>query len=89
MDNIKFEIPVTVKADAVGGLQTLRTARDASDYLLNQWQAKRSEKHRAALQACSDARSGSKPMIVARRALVAALREAGVFVDEKTLGIGT
>lgn len=83
MENNTFETPVTVKVDSAGTLLTLRTARETSDFLLNRWPGKRSEKHRAALQACSDVNLRSKPAIGARRAFVAAAREAGVFVDEK------
>lgn len=85
MDNNKFETPVTIKSDEAGTLLTLKNARDGIDFLMNRWQGKRTEKHRAALQACSDVIDGNKPAIGARRALVAAAREAGVFVDEKTL----
>lgn len=83
MQNNKFDTPVTVRVDPAGTLLTLRTARESSEFLLNKWPGKRSEKHRAALQACSDVDAGSKPVIGARRAFVAAAREAGVFVDEK------
>jgi len=81
----RFEIPVTVKADGAGGLLALRTVEQASDFLLNRWQSKRTEKHRTALQACLDVVDGGKPEIVARRAVVAAVREAGLFVDEKSI----
>lgn len=81
----RFEIPVTVKADAAGRLLALRTVEEASDFLLNRWQSKRTEKHRTALQACSDVINGGKPEIVARRAVVAAMREAGLFLDEKSI----
>lgn len=83
MENNRFENPITVKVDQVGTLLSLRTAREASDFLLNRWPGKRSEKHRAALQACSDVNEGSKPAIGARRAIVAAAREAGVLFDKK------
>lgn len=83
MEKDQFDTSVTVKADAAGTLLTLRTARDTSDFLLNRWPGKRTEKHRAALQACSDVQSGGKPPIGARRAFVAAAREAGVFTDQK------
>ncbi|PSJ59377.1 DUF982 domain-containing protein [Pseudaminobacter soli (ex Li et al. 2025)] len=83
MENNRFENPITVRADATGTLLTLRTAREASDFLLNRWPGKRSDKHRAALQACSDVNLGNKPVIGARRAFVAAAREAGIFFDEK------
>jgi hypothetical protein len=82
MEKDQFDTPVTVKADAAGTLLTLRTARDTSDFLLNRWPGKRSEKHRAALQACSDVQNGKPPM-AARRAFVAAAREAGVFTEQK------
>ena len=84
MEKDQFDTPVTVKIDATGSLLTLRTARDTSDFLLNRWPGKRTEKHRAAIQACSDVRNGDKPPIGARRAFVAAAREAGVFADPKT-----
>ena len=84
MENNRYEIPVTVKADSAGAILTLRTARETSDFLLNKWPGKRSEKHRAALQACSDALAGDKPVMNARRAFVAAAREANVFVSEKS-----
>ncbi len=79
----QFDTPVTVRVDATGGVLTLRTARETSDFLLNRWPGKRTEKHRAALQACSDVQNGGKPPIGARRAFVAAAREAGVFADQK------
>ncbi|MER8783006.1 DUF982 domain-containing protein [Mesorhizobium sp. M1006] len=50
MENNRFDTPVTVKG-AAGSNQLLRTAREASDYLLNNWPGKRSPKHREALQA--------------------------------------
>lgn len=83
MEKYQFDTPITVKVDEVGGLLTLRTARDTSDFLLNRWPGKRTEKHRAALQACSDVQNAGKPAMGARRAFVAAAREAGVYVDQK------
>eukprot|EP01035_Chromulina_nebulosa_P038570 gene38570-52108_t len=75
MENNRFETPVTVKSVTAGSTQLLRTAREASDYLLNSWPGKRSPKHRAALQACHDALAGDKPAMNARRAFIAAARE--------------
>lgn len=83
MENNKFETPVTVKTDPAGTPLVLHTARQASEFLLNSWPGKRSEKHRAALQACSDAIAGNKPAMAARRAFVAAAREASIFVNDK------
>lgn len=84
MENNRFETPVTVKADTAGEILLLRSAKDASDYLLNKWPGKRSPKHRAALQACHDAMAGDKPAMNARRAFVAAAREVDVLVTDKT-----
>jgi hypothetical protein len=83
MEKDQFDTPVIVKVEATGALLTLRNARDTSDFLLNKWPGKRTEKHRAALQACSDVQNAGKPPIGARRAFVAAAREAGVFTDAK------
>ena len=44
---------------------------------------KRGPKHREALQACSDVIAGNKPSMTARRAFIAAAREASVFVSDK------
>jgi hypothetical protein len=83
MEKDQFDTPIAVKVDATGVLLTLLTARDTSDFLLNRWPGKRTEKHRAALQASMDVQSGGKPPIGARRAFIAAAREAGVFADPK------
>jgi uncharacterized protein DUF982 len=83
MENNRFETPVTVKSTTAGGTLVLRTAREASDYLLNNWPGKRSPKHRAALQACHDALAGDKPAMIAKRAFIAAAREVDVFVSDK------
>jgi hypothetical protein len=88
MEKDQFDTPIVVKIDATGALLTLRNTRDASDFLLNRWPGKRTEKHRAALQACSDVRTAGKPPIGARRAFVAAAREAGVFTDQKATAAG-
>lgn len=83
MENTKFDQPVTVKGGAESTVLALRGPRDAANFLLNGWLGKRTEKHRAALQACSDVIDRGKPAMVARRAVVAAVREAGVLIDEK------
>ena len=76
----RFEEPLTVKSPLTGSPQLLRTAQEASQFLLSQWPGKKSEKYRAALQACHDAAAGNKPAMAARRAFLAAGREADVLV---------
>jgi hypothetical protein len=84
MENNRFDTPVAVKSDTAGTILLLRSAKEASDFLLNSWPGKRSPKHRAALQACHDAMAGDKPAMNARRAFIAAAREVDVFVNDKT-----
>lgn len=83
MQNDRFEMPIAVKSGSVDGEQLLRTAQEASQFLLTNWPGKRSPKYRAALQACHDAVSGEKPAMNARRAFVAAGREADVLAKDK------
>lgn len=80
MHNDRFDDPITVRSPLTGASQLLRTAKEASDFLLSQWPGKKSERYRAALQACHDASAGDKPPMTARRAFVAAGREADVLV---------
>lgn len=80
-DNPKFESPVTVFTDPAGGKATIGDIGACSHFLLRNWPSKRSDKRRAALQACSDVSSGKRPPEIARRAFVAAAREAGILVS--------
>jgi hypothetical protein len=84
MSNTRFDVPVAVKFGSPVQEKVLRTAQDASDFLLNSWPGKRSPKHREALQACHDAIAGAKPIMSARRAFLAVAREAGVTVAAGT-----
>ena len=86
MQNDRFETPVAVRSEATGAATLLRTAQEASNFLLSQWPGKRSEKYRAALQACHDAVAGDKSAIAARRAFLAAGREADVLVKDGANG---
>lgn len=80
MSNDRFEVPVAVKFGSPVQEILLRTATDASGFLLNNWPGKRTPKHRAALQACHDATSGDKPAMNARRAFLAAAREVDITI---------
>mgnify|MGYP001217446471 CR=1 FL=1 len=82
MQSDRFEVPIAVKDERAGSVIVLNSARDAYGFLLNSWKGKRSDKHRTALQACSDAMNGVKPNTNARRALVAAAREANIYVAD-------
>lgn len=80
MQNNRFETPIVVRTSVAGVTKSLGTAREASDFLLSAWPSKRSPKHREALQACHDAVEGIKPAMHARRAFLAAAREADILL---------
>ena len=86
MQNDRFDTPITVRSGATGPATLLRTAREASDFLLGQWPGKKTERYRAALQACHDAVAGDKPAMTARRAFLAAGREADVLLKDSANG---
>lgn len=86
MQNDRFETPIAVKASSAVGEQLLRTAQEASQFLLTSWPGKKSPKYRAALQACYDTMSGERSAMNARRAFIAAGREADVLVKDGALG---
>ncbi|TPK90637.1 DUF982 domain-containing protein [Mesorhizobium sp. B2-4-16] len=81
MANEKFDQPVTVVTELTGGGQeTIADAVACLDFLLRRWRGKRSEKHRAAIQACADTNSGRRPASFARKAFIVAAREAAILV---------
>jgi hypothetical protein len=80
MANEKFDQSVTVLADPAGGQETIGDATACLDFLLRRWRGKRSDKHRAAIQACTDTNSGRRPASFARKAFIAAAREAAILV---------
>ncbi|MCG7508278.1 DUF982 domain-containing protein [Mesorhizobium retamae] len=80
MEKQKFDPPVTVRADPATAQETIGDATGGLDFLIKRWRGKRGDKHRAALQACSDADSGRRPASHARKAFIAAAREAGILV---------
>ena len=67
MENNRFEIPVTVKSSTAGATQLVRSAKEASDYLLTGWTGKRSQKHRVALQAWAEAARDPEIMAIYQR----------------------
>ena len=84
MQQQRFDVPLTVKFGSPEQQTILRSAQDASDFLLNNWPGKRSPKHRAALQACHAVIDAGKPAMTARRAFLAAAREVDIVVSDMT-----
>jgi hypothetical protein len=82
MENPRFDNVITVRTDPAGGSITLADIAACTSFLLREWPGKRGDKHRAALQACSDASTGRKSADSARRAFVQAAREAGILINQ-------
>ncbi|MBZ9861653.1 DUF982 domain-containing protein [Mesorhizobium sp. CA12] len=80
MANEKFDQSVTIIVDPAGGREAIGDAAACLDFLLRRWRGKRSDKHRAAIQACTDVNSGRRPASFARKAFIAAAREAAILV---------
>jgi hypothetical protein len=75
---------VTIKSPRTGRLLIVRSVRDAMTVLTQYWSRRKSEKHTIACQACRDALDESGSVENARTAFVAAAREAGIHVTERT-----
>ena len=79
MENPKFDAPAAVLTAGNEEL-SIQDVRACTDFLLKKWPGRRGDKHREALQACSDVSDGKKPAAIARRAFTAAARDAGVLL---------
>jgi hypothetical protein len=82
MEKTRFEAPVILSGGEMESSNPVSTASEAMQCLLKTWPGKRGPKHREAVQACHDALTGSKPTTSARRAFVAAAKEAGVLLSK-------
>jgi uncharacterized protein DUF982 len=78
---MSFEPPIIVRVDPSDEESIIRTPHECLNFLLSRWRGKRNDKHRAAVQACSDAADGRKPLATARRAFLAAARDGGVLIS--------
>ena len=78
MRNESFDVPVTVETDRE--LAVTDTVQ-AAEMLLEAWpQDRRGPKYRAALRACMDVLEQRRAVAGARKAFIAAAKEAHVFV---------
>lgn len=81
MKDRRFHRAVVVTG-ASGRFRYVLSAADAGRVLLREWPAEQGRKHTAACNAVLDVLKGNKPPSHARRAFVAASREAGILSDE-------
>jgi hypothetical protein len=76
MRNEPFEAPVRIRTMKSGRYRVLNDTAEAALFLVDQWPEARGPKYRSALKAMMDAMEGRKAVTSARRALIAAAREA-------------
>lgn len=77
-----FHRPVTVQTGRLDRERVVASTRDAAAVLLKDWPLADSAKRTKAMAACLSVIRGEKPPSVARRAFVAAAREAKVLVED-------
>lgn len=77
-----FHRPVTVQTGRLDRERVVTSTRDAAAILLKDWPLADSAKRARAMEACLSVIRGEKPPSVARRAFVAAAREAKVLVRD-------
>lgn len=77
-----FHRPVVVQTGRLDRERVVASTRDAAAVLLKDWPLAESSKRTRAMEACLSVIRGEKPPSVARRAFVAAAREAKVLVRD-------
>lgn len=83
MRDEQFDVPVTIETDRIGRHLTVTRTVQAASLLLDKWpDEKRGPKYRSALKAMMDVMEQRKSVAVARKAFVAAAKEADVFVRD-------
>lgn len=81
MRNENFDIPVTIETEATGRERVVTDTIQAAEILLRRWPDDgRGQKYRAALRACMDAMEQRRAVASARKAFVAAAKDAHIFV---------
>ncbi|RZS88784.1 uncharacterized protein DUF982 [Phyllobacterium myrsinacearum] len=75
---------VTIKSPRTGRVIVVRNVRDALSMLTQYWSRRRGEKHGIACEACRRALDENLSAEDARAAFLAAAREAGIDVSERT-----
>ena len=75
-----WDRPVTYETTKVGLYRTITTTADAAHVLLTDWPIKEGEALARARETCLAVLEGRKPADAARKAFLAAAKEAGVFI---------
>jgi hypothetical protein len=83
MRNENFDVPVTVDGERLGHALTVADTVQAAATLIEGWpEDRRGPKYRAALRTCMDVLEQRKTVASARKAFIAAAREARFHVRD-------
>ncbi|PWJ86954.1 uncharacterized protein DUF982 [Mesorhizobium loti] len=75
-----FAVPIIVETEAVGKFRTLSSVSEAAIFMMERWPESHGPSYRAALQACTGPLTTAEDVGNARRAFLAAAKEAGLNV---------
>jgi hypothetical protein len=83
MGTLRFSRLIVIEYGRVGQLRHIGSVREAAECLLGKWPNEgRGPKFSQALEACHNALAGDGSAESARRAFIAAAKEADIFVRE-------
>jgi hypothetical protein len=75
---------VNVNTANAGRVLTVASLEDAVEFLQRHWPHNKGRKFNTAERACVDALDGKQSVEAARAAFIEAVKEAGIFVKERT-----
>jgi hypothetical protein len=75
---------VTIMTGPAGQMLNIASVEEATEFLLQNWPDEKGRKYKAARQACLDALEGRDTARHARSGFIAAAKEAGIYVRERT-----
>ena len=75
---------VNVDTPNAGRVLTVASVEDALEFLHRHWPHTKGRKFNTAERACHDALEGKQTVEAARSAFIAAAKEAGIYVKERT-----
>lgn len=82
MRKIRFHKPVIVQPGRIDRDRVVLTTKDAAELLLRDWPDTAPGKRERAMQACLEVIKGRKPPSHARRAFIAAAKDAKILLND-------
>lgn len=82
MVSTRFQKAVVIQPGRIDRDRVVTSATDAARVLLEDWPQADGEKRSEAMQACLDAINGTRPAREARKAFVAAAKDARIYIGD-------